>query len=160
MSAAGAMRAASVLPYPILPYRNIIYLLHYMTLRIAIMNDKMLCSFLCAQGRPALTPPPGRFFYKCYLGEDMAFATDDRAAPLLAPDLAGLPPALVVTAGYDPLRDEGADYARHLQAAGVPTEYKCYDGGRLAWPQADHLICANTASDLCKMALPGDWGAY
>ena len=63
----------------------------------------------------------------------MAFIKDDRAAPLLAPDLAGLPPCLLVTAGFDPLRDEGADYARHLEAAGVPTEYKCYEGGGLAW---------------------------
>ena len=57
---------------------------------------------------------------------------DDRLHPILAPDLAGLPPALVLTAFYDVLRDEGADYARRLEAAGVPTEYKCYEGAPLA----------------------------
>lgn len=44
------------------------------------------------------------------------------AKPGLAPDLSGLPPAMVVTCEYDPLRDEGIDYARRLMAHGVQTE--------------------------------------
>jgi acetyl esterase len=62
-----------------------------------------------------------------YLRGD-ADRSDLRASPLRAPDLAGQPPTLVVTAGFDPLRDEGLAYAERLRAAGVDVVYREYPG--------------------------------
>jgi acetyl esterase len=62
-----------------------------------------------------------------YLPDDAA-ALDPRASPMLAEDLSGLPPTLIATAGFDPLRDEGEEYALRLREAGVPVALKRHSG--------------------------------
>lgn len=66
-------------------------------------------------------------YLECYL-EDPSEALDPYASPLLAPDLSGLPPAWIMSAEYDKLRDDGRAYAEALRAAGVPAEYTLLAG--------------------------------
>jgi acetyl esterase len=66
------------------------------------------------------------WFAAQYLGPD-GDPTDPRASPIRAEDLTGLAPAVVVTAGFDPLVDQGEAYARRLRDAGVHVVYRCYD---------------------------------
>jgi acetyl esterase len=74
-----------------------------------------------------LTRDSMRWFIAHYL-RSRNDARDWRVSPLRAPSLAGLPPALIVTAGFDPLRDEGEMYAGRLRDAGVMVDYVCYGG--------------------------------
>jgi acetyl esterase len=83
---------------------------------------------------------------------------DWRASPLLAASLADLPPALVLTAGYDPLLDEGGAYADRLSRHGVKTEYCNYPDmvhGFITMGRA--LDTANAALDRCARALRAAW---
>lgn len=79
---------------------------------------------------------------------------DHRASPGLAEDLSGLPPALMITAGFDPFVDEGEDYAKKLRAAGVEVEYTCYEDmihGFISFPDvtdSDQKALAQSATSL------------
>ncbi|MBV9545892.1 MAG: alpha/beta hydrolase [Chloroflexi bacterium] len=74
-----------------------------------------------------LTRAGMQYYWAHYLSE-AAHADDHRASPLRAETHTELPPALVITAEYDPLRDEGRAYADRLRDAGVPVIYREYPG--------------------------------
>jgi acetyl esterase len=74
-----------------------------------------------------LTRESMRWFRAQYLAKEED-AADWRVSPLRAPSLTGVAPALVITAGYDPLRDEGEAYARRLREAGVSVDAVCFGG--------------------------------
>lgn len=74
---------------------------------------------------PLWNRPNAIFSWASYLGPEPG-EVSPYAAPARATDLAGLPPAFVTTCQYDPLRDEGIEYARRLAHAGVPTELRHY----------------------------------
>jgi acetyl esterase len=67
------------------------------------------------------------WFTDLYLGGADLAADDWRVSPLRTADLSGLAPALLVTAGFDPLRDEGNDYAMALCSAGVTVDHRQFD---------------------------------
>jgi len=82
----------------------------------------------CGGGDYFLSMRDMEWFASLYLKNVRSDAADPRVSPLVSQDLAGLPPALVLTAGFDPLRDEGRAYADRLAAAGIPVEYRCFEG--------------------------------
>jgi acetyl esterase len=99
---------AQCLVYPALDAR-------FVTESFRVMGDRF---FLTGEGMEA---------YRSHYLPDPADYEDVRASPILCEDLDDLAPAVVVTAGFDPLRDEGAAYAGALAGAGVAVEYRCYD---------------------------------
>ena len=81
-------------------------------------------------------------------------AKDWRASPQLADSHAGLPPAFVMTAGFDPLRDEGLMYANALTKAGVSSQYICFERQIHGFITMGRVMQeANTAVSLCASAL-------
>ena len=80
-----------------------------------------------------------------YLGGDRALRTDPRVSPLLAPDVSGVAPALILTGDIDILRDHGRLYAEKLLGAGVPARW-------ITYPRAPHAFIS--LDRVCKDALP------
>ena len=92
--------------------------------RSAALDDATL---LADEFAPMLPQADRLAYLNHYLGPEGDRA-DPLVSPLLAPDLSGLPPALVITAEHDPLRHEGRAYADRLAEAGVPTRFTEYVG--------------------------------
>ncbi|HRK70985.1 MAG TPA: alpha/beta hydrolase fold domain-containing protein, partial [Micropepsaceae bacterium] len=102
-----------------------------------------------------------RWFYGHYLNNESE-RSDLRVSPGLNPDLAGLAPARIYAAGFDPLLDQGAAYAEKLRAAGVSVTYHCFDalahaftmmgGGISTAATANHRIAHETGHALRSMA--------
>lgn len=100
-----------------------------------------------------LTSDTMRYFHDHYI-DDPAHDLDWRASPLLHPELSQLPPAFVLTAGYDPLRDEGLQYAQRLTEAGVTATLVCFERQIHGFlPMGKVLDEANVAVQLCAAQL-------
>ncbi len=90
-------------------------------------DQRWLTESYRANGQGYLLTAESMAYYRGHYLPDPATFTDWRASPLLAANLKNLPPALVLTAGFDPLRDEGRQYADTLSAAGNRVQYVCYE---------------------------------
>ncbi|MCW9033732.1 MAG: alpha/beta hydrolase [Rhodospirillales bacterium] len=75
-----------------------------------------------------LTKPLINWFMDAYFSGDNKDRKDPLCSPYFAKDLSGLPPALIISAGYDPLKDENAAYHRMLLKAGVKSQHSHYSG--------------------------------
>ena len=97
-------------------------------LDIPVTDITMSCASIDENAEGYLLTRDAIVQYCDYYLVDPADAKQPYASPLLAEDLSGLPPAVVMTAEFDPLRDEGELYAQRLADAGVPVTAKRWDG--------------------------------
>jgi acetyl esterase len=105
-----------------------------------------------------LTKKVMQYFRGHYLPREREWL-DWRASPLLASSHAGLPPAFVMTAGFDPLRDEGRAYSEKLQKDGVPTQYREYSDMVHGFITMGRVLdSANAALAECAQVLKNAWG--
>jgi acetyl esterase len=100
-----------------------------------------------------LTRDTMNYFHDHYI-DDVAHDLDWRASPLLRDDLARLPPALVLTAGFDPLRDEGLQYSQRLSEGGNRATHVCFERQIHGFITMGKVIDeANAAVAMCAAAL-------
>jgi acetyl esterase/lipase len=94
-----------------------------------VIDDRMSTASMAAfVNTPGWNQPNSVHMWRNYLGAASDGEVSPYAAPARATDLRDLPPAYVMTVEFDPLRDEGVEYARRLIAAGVPTELHVFPG--------------------------------
>jgi acetyl esterase len=94
----------------------------------ALGCDLFLPSYAENADTPALTTGDMAKYLRLYTGQEPEEITDPYAAPLLAPDLAGMPPAMIAACELDPLRDEAVAWHERLERAGVPSRYYLGEG--------------------------------
>jgi len=88
-------------------------------------GDHTTGSYLSRANAPMLSTKEGAYYFAIRTGGlTREQVSDPELMPLKAQDFSGLPPAFVVTADIDPLRDDGPEYVRRLHAAGVPAQYR------------------------------------
>jgi acetyl esterase len=103
------------------------------------------------------------YFEECLLGDEPDDRTDFRGHPLVG-ELTGLPPAYIVTAGFDPLRDGGEAYAAALEVAGVPVTLRRYETfihgflNMLGFSPAARAATVEIAHTTAKLLPPDDMG--
>jgi acetyl esterase len=91
-----------------------------------VVDFSLSCPSIAMAAEDCLVPRADlAWYYRTYYDGD---PRDPRVSPLWADDLSGLPPALIIAAEHDSLRDEAQAYAERLQAAGVEVRYACYPG--------------------------------
>jgi acetyl esterase/lipase len=100
----------------------------YQLLVYPVVDDRLATGSSQFSDTPIFTRSAAESMWRAYLGHDPGADTPPYAAPGRAIDLAGLPPAYVLTAELDPLRDEGIEYAAGLLQAGVSVELHQYAG--------------------------------
>ena len=106
-----------------------------------------------------LTRDTMQYFHDHYI-DDATHDTDWRASPLLADSLAALPPALILTAGFDPLRDEGMQYAARLTESGSRAVQVCFERQIHGFITMGRVLDdANTAVALCAAELTRAFGS-
>ena len=133
----------------------------YQLLAYPVTDGMMSCPSYEENGEGyQLTADAMQWFYELYLGD--GDPKDPLVSPLYAEDedIADLPPVLVMTAEFDPLRDEGEAYARRLEQAGVSVRLKRYDGQIHGFFTLDAFLdAAKAAVDEAAAALRAAFGS-
>lgn len=130
---------------------------------VALRLQILICPILDAPGdslsyqewadAPFLSAAGMRWFWTQYMSGQSDGAGDWRASPMAREDLSGLPPAIILAAGVDPLRDEARKYAARLTEAGVPNEFHLFERMAHGFFQAQGALDdARAAADLVSQA--------